>query len=408
MPTPRTRTHWAEQQSEELLAIPFISEFVFRSPQVVDKTQKEVADLLIFHQGSGLLISQKAQEDPDSRNDHKNELWVLKNAKAALSQLVGAIGSKHKNIWCDHPRRGRVEFPEGLPPIAHGIVLVETFRSVDLKTFVDALPLESNGVPITYMSINDFLNVASQLRTLSELHAYLHSRRELQEATLRRVGDELVLFEHYLLRGSLRLVGGHSEALQELKTNPLEVADLRERMIEHHYFSSLLEHVAHALALRSATCLDGLTDELAAKYDPPTARQGYLRMQEVLTDWSLRERAELGRQFSKVIHNLDGQSIGYAQAAIILDSKPEWVFVFGSSKGWDRAGMLRCIEPTMRAALAYYRKQRCMIVIDRDGEGYEVSATRPEVKFSPTTADLLTGQKLFGHLRLTSRGVEGY
>jgi hypothetical protein len=123
---PKTRTRWAEEQLEELLAIPFISEFVFRSPQVWDKTQKEVVDLLIFHRGNGLLVSQKAQEDPDSRDERRNELCVLKNAKAALSQLLGAIGSKHKNIWCDHPHRGRVDFADGLPPIAHGIILVET------------------------------------------------------------------------------------------------------------------------------------------------------------------------------------------------------------------------------------------------------------------------------------------
>ena len=393
MPIPRTRTRWAEEQLEDLLAIPFISEFVFRSPQVWDKTQKEVVDLLIFHQGKGLLVSQKAQEDPDSRDERKNELWVLKNAKAALSQLLGAIGSKHKNIWCGHPRRGRVEFADGLPPIAHGIVLVETFWPVDLQADAVDLPLDCSDTPLTYMSINDFLNLASQLRTLSELHAYLRARRDLPEAALRRIGEELVLFEHYLLRGTLRLHGGHEEALRTLECCPYEVEALRERMAEHHYFSSLLEHVAHALATRSATCLDGLSSELTAKFDPPTARQGYLRMQEILTDWSLRERAELGRQFSVVLRALDGRSEGYTQAAAYVDSKPEWVFVFGSSKGWDRAGMLRCIEPTMRAALAYYRKKHCMIVIDRDGEGYEVAATQPEVVFAPSSADLLTEEK---------------
>ena len=405
---PRTRTLWAEQQSEVLLSIPFISEFVFRSPQVLDKTQKEVVDFLLCYEGRGLLISQKAQEDPDSRNEHRNELWVLKNAKAALSQLVGALGSKQKDIWCDHPRRGRVEFPDGLPSIAHGIVLVETFRSVDLQLFVDALPLESRGVPITYLSINDFLNVVLQLRTVSELEAYLQARRELPQGTLRHIGNEQVLLEHYLLRGSLRLAGGHAEASQQLGNSQAEFEALQLRMAEYHHFSSLLEHVADALAIRSSTCLDGLSANLAGRYEPLTARRGYLRMQEVLTGWALRERAELGKQFSAVVHELDGQKTGYAQAAILLDSRPEWVFVFGSSKGWERAAMLRCLEPTMRAALAYYRKQQCMIVIDRDGEAYEVAATRPETLFAPTATDLLTGRKLFEHLRLTSRKVDKY
>jgi hypothetical protein len=33
---PEIRTRWAEEQAEQLLAIPFIAEFVFRSPQKLD------------------------------------------------------------------------------------------------------------------------------------------------------------------------------------------------------------------------------------------------------------------------------------------------------------------------------------------------------------------------------------
>ena len=84
MPVSETRTRWAEEQVEVLLSIPFISEFVFRGPQNLEgprNTQREVADLLIDHMGRGLLVSQKAQEDPESRDERRNELWVLKNAK---------------------------------------------------------------------------------------------------------------------------------------------------------------------------------------------------------------------------------------------------------------------------------------------------------------------------------------
>jgi hypothetical protein len=169
MPIPEIRTRWAEEQAEQLLAIPFITEFVFRSPQKLDGPhgiQKEVADLLIEHQGKGLLVSQKAQEDPDSRDERKNELWVLKNAKGAVAQLIGALRSPGTPFWCDHPRRGRVDFAAGLAPIAHGVVIVETFRPVDLQPAAADLSLEYAGIPITYLSINDFINVAMQLRTV--------------------------------------------------------------------------------------------------------------------------------------------------------------------------------------------------------------------------------------------------
>jgi hypothetical protein len=153
MAVTQSRTQWAEKQAEEVLAAPFISEFVFRSPQMLDGTQKEVADLLIVHKGNGLLVSQKAQDDPLSRDQHKNELWVLKATKKGLGQLLGALRPSTKAIWCEHPRRGRVEFPAGLPPITHGLVTVETFRPVDLQSEAADLPLEQTGVPLTYISV---------------------------------------------------------------------------------------------------------------------------------------------------------------------------------------------------------------------------------------------------------------
>jgi hypothetical protein len=253
------------------------------------------------------------------------------------------------------------------------------------------------------MSLNDFHNVASQLRTVPELLAYLDARRDSPEAALRRVGDELPSFERYLVDGALQI-----EMTRSSEDHETELTALLERMEEYHYYSSRLEHVADALATRSSTCLEGLPPDLVARFDAAETRRSYLGMQEVLADLSLRERAELGRQFDAVIGNLDDRSQGYTQATAQLDSKPDWVFVFGCSKGWERAGMLRCMEPTMGAALAYYRKTRCMIVIDRDGAGYEVAITRLDVVFRPSPTDVLNGEKLFGSLRMTSRVAEGF
>jgi hypothetical protein len=408
MAVPQSRTRWAERQAEEVLAAPFISEFVFRSPQMFDGTQKEVADLLIVHKDSGLLVSQKAQEDPLSRDERKNELWVLKAAKKGLDQLAGALRPSTRAIWCEHPRRGRVDFPVGLPPITHGIVTVETFRPVNLQSAAAELPLAQSGIPITYITINDFLNVAVQLRSVPELLRYLNARRDLPEAALRRIGDEQPIFELYLLRGTLKQCHGHEYAREAVEAASDEVDEILDRMPEYHHFSGLLEHVADALATRSATCLEGLPANLVEKFDRGEARQNYLRMQEVLADLPLRDRAALGQQFATVMGKLSGRTQGYTQATAWLDSKPDWVFVFGSSKGWAREGMLRCLEPTMRAALSYYQKQRCMIIIDRDGEGYEVAITGPGETFTATPEDVLNGKKLFSDLRVTSVTLEGF
>jgi hypothetical protein len=74
-------------------------------------------------------------------------------------------------------------------------------------------------------------------------------------------------------------------------------------------------------------------------------------MQEVIADLPLRERAELGRQFDKVIRHVQAQAHGYAQATARADARPDWIFVFGASKTWERASLLATVEPVMRAAL---------------------------------------------------------
>ena len=96
-----------EEQAEQLLAIPFIPEFVFRSPQNLSGprgTQREVADHLILHRAKGLLVSQKTKENPESRDERRNGFWVLNNAKGAVAQLIGALRSPETPFWCDQCR----------------------------------------------------------------------------------------------------------------------------------------------------------------------------------------------------------------------------------------------------------------------------------------------------------------
>ena len=115
------------------MSLPLISKFVFRSRKHHDPNEKEVIDHLIVHKGDAILISQKAQEDPASLSVEKNQLRVLKNIHGALKPIYGSIRKPDdRPKWCDHPRRGRVEFST-LPRIIHGVALVETWHPVDPK-----------------------------------------------------------------------------------------------------------------------------------------------------------------------------------------------------------------------------------------------------------------------------------
>ena len=399
---PKERGIWAERYVQEFLSLPFISEFVFHSPQTLDGTQKEVADLLITYPGVGVLLSQKTQQDPLSRTSEKTLSWALKEAKRAASQLCGALRTaRGKPVWCDHPRRGRVELADGLPAIDHGIVLVEVLERVDLNALADYPPLQYQGTPITYLSLNDFLNVAIELRTVPEVLAYLDARRGLPFTDLRIIGDERALFELYLLHGgSLAGCAGKADAAITVAARRDELDRALKSKWEHDQYSGLLEDVADQLATRRQDYAAGLSPEALAWYDAPEKRSNYLKMQAVLANLGLRERSELGRAFEDTMTKRAASGSVFSHRAMHVDSRPEWVYIVGSSAGIAPPELDKLKMNLMLAALAHFQKTHCLLIIDRDKASYEVGLTiTPSPPSSPTERAL--GDKLFGHLRIT-------
>ena len=185
-PTFRQRTDWAEHFIAQLASQSLISEYVFHSPQRTDKTQKEVVDILLTLAGQTIIVSIKCQQDPGSRSPNKEAKWVAKATAGAVRQTKGALRAlQGSDYWCDHSRRGRVQFVAGQLRPAHAVVLVETLERVSLPV---ELPLHHGGVPISFFSANDFCNVVQQLRTIPEIVAYLDARRALPADALRTIG----------------------------------------------------------------------------------------------------------------------------------------------------------------------------------------------------------------------------
>lgn len=395
-----SRTDWAELQIEELLSVPLVSEFVFRSPKHNDPDEKEVIDHLIVHRGQSIILSQKAQDDPAKRSDTRNAQWVLKNIQNALKPIRGVIrnpGDRPK--WCEHPRRGRVEF-DALPPIVHGIALAETWRPVDLHPAAPDLPLEYLGVPITYLSINDFLTLVVQLRTVPELLEYLQARRTLPPAALHTIGDEKPLFELYLMNGgNLNGCTGHADARRAIETHADLAAEALARSAEYRYYSGLMEHVADCLTVRDPYYAQGLSDDARALFDPDGSRKNYIILQDVLADLRLRERAELGGALHTVSDRVAGQPQGLAFQAAHFDGR-EWVFLFIACKNWEKSALFSIMHGLTGGALAHYRKSNCLIIVDRDGQHYDVALSRPDYK--PTAEDATIGEKYFGPLHMST------
>jgi hypothetical protein len=399
----QSRTLWAERKVEEFLSLPLVSEFVFRSPQSVDGSQREVADFLVTCDAPGILISQKCQEDPTSRASEKLESWAYKRARKGVSQLTGALRTgTARPAWCLHPRRGRVDFPSGLPPVAHGLVLIEVLEPVVLRQRADEFPLEFQSVPISYFSLNDFLNLTVQLRTVPEIIEYLNMRRSLPVPDLRTLGEERSFFAFYLLnQGSFASCLGLADAKVAVASHSKRFEEMLSQKVESDRFSRLLEHVANELATRLPDFAKGLPAKVLKAFDCPENRENYLKMQLVLANLRLRERAELGRAFNGAVQKLANDAQGFVYREMRLDSHPEWVYILGASKNVNRTTLLSQFEPLMRGALAYFEKSRCLLVVDRDGVGYEVALSR--LGYQPSVADYAVGNKLYGNLRTERR-----
>lgn len=397
-----SRTDWTEIKVEEFLSRPFISEFVYRSPKKPKEgktTQAEVVDHLLWTGEIGILISQKCQADPTARTAEKTESWARKNAKEAFMQVKGALRTAGMTpIWCEHPRLGRVDFPSGLPKIHHAIVIVEVFQSVDLQCEAANLPLMFSGTPVSYFSVNDFLNLAIELRTLPDLIDFLNSRREvLTEKDLRVIGEDRVLFDAYLLGGG-RLSGdvtSRAEAKRLAADNQELLPHLMNEKQEKNKICETLEHVAHELSVRDKDIPDGISH----LYEPAESRSGYLQMLKLIAHFNFQERVELGRVFRLAMDDIAHKDKGLGIRVAILSSIPEMVFIFGSSKLVDRLELAEALGSFVDGALAYYGKKRCLLVVDRDKVSYEV-LLGSQVVIPPADSQVELGKRLFGRLQL--------
>jgi hypothetical protein len=148
---------------------------------------------------------------------------------------------------------------------------------------------------------------------------------------------------------------------------------------------------------------DGVRIGYPASYsfDDPANRKNYLRMQGILGNLRLRERAELGRAFSQLVEALKNHREGFVFRALYYDNQSDLVFVLASSKGVSRSEVLERGLVLTQAATAHYKKSRAMTIVDRDGSGFEVSII--ESSSAPTEQAVSDGTRFFGDRKMIDR-----
>jgi len=277
------------------------------------------------------------------------------------------------------------------------VVLTEVLG--DVVHLPNDLPLVLSDIPVTYLSVNDFLNLINELRTFPDITGYLDARRTLSGENLRRIGHEVHFYKCYILnRGSFEGCKGYADARISNAARDAEWQAVLSAGQSRQEFAGLIERVSDALATRAKNFSEGLDAETVARFDRADDRKNYILMQEELCDLRLVERTALGEYLMKAIHETEnGPDEGLIYAAFFTDSKPDLVYVLASARGIARPILLPRLTTLLRAAMAAYGKERGLVIADRDREGFEVQMGSGAL----TSTDRKLGEAYFAKLRMS-------
>jgi len=393
-----SRTEWAEKFVAQFSSLPLSRECVYHSPRFLKKgIEKEVCDHFIIMKEETILISMKAQEDPDSKSGKKLKSWIKKSSNKAVKQARGAIKTiTNEKFWCDHDIRGKVNFDPKSIEVKYVIVIVELFDDHFLMS--EKLPNAQYGIPILYFSVNDFLNLISELRTFTDLKNYLESKSSLSVKTRNYIGYELKFFQHYI---------SHSQSFGNI-TSINDLTVVRSKWIEfidwkkeNEANMELTENVINSLTERLPNYRSGLRKDTLQAFDPDNARDNYMLMQQEICELNLNERVQFGAQFNNIIEKNKNESNdkNTAYGIILPDSKPNFGYVFTSSKGITRQEIIDRGMKLLTSAIAYFDLNSCIAVNDRDSQNFEIQYV---LNYEPNDNDKNNGDNFWSHLKLNS------
>ena len=113
------------------------------------------------------------------------------------------------------------------------------------------------------------------------------------------------------------------------------------------------EHVADQLATAGRTMRRGCPPKRLRDTTRPTTAQ-LSEDAGRACESRFAGAVELGRAFDGAIKKRDNSHEGFTYRALHFDSKPEWVFVFGSCAGVDPEELNKRTQILMVAAMAFF------------------------------------------------------
>src|SRR6267142_1566652 len=149
-----------EDYVARFIGSPLTYDTVMLRPSYRDgKIDKEVCDVLFALRGQGIVLALKSQHEEAQRDIVRVHGWCANNAREAVRALNGATRTiASRSFSCRHPRRGLVTFESGAVLARHAVAVLEV-RDECVILPNDLPDRTKGGVPLTYLSTNDFLNI---------------------------------------------------------------------------------------------------------------------------------------------------------------------------------------------------------------------------------------------------------
>jgi hypothetical protein len=190
----------AEYDLADIVAEPLLMDFVQLKPFCKEgKKYRELCDLLIENNFLVVPVELKMQDKEKAKPSRNEKKWAQKKLQEASNQINGAIQNlKVSEVITMHPYRGVLKYePNKLKP-QFGLVIVD----YNLEPFeIDGeLPRRSkSGVPIHYLSHNDFIIICQKLMTLPDLLDYFEKRSKIPAWAAPKFNDERNFYAYYLV-----------------------------------------------------------------------------------------------------------------------------------------------------------------------------------------------------------------
>lgn len=314
--------------------------------------RKELTDLLVILEGKCLCIQIKAYGKGSSRSAQCLTNWATKKFVKAGHQAAGATRKiTTSDISAIHSWQGNVVFHVGdVIPIC-GIALVEYFGPPFTLTF-EAKHQNSNGIPIHYFSLNDFLNLVDLLGTLPDIIKYLRQRASISDDIRSMIGKERDLYATYLIDGHLRSGLG----CKDVETRWSHIIDVEgeafARKRRHNIFVDFHNGLIDELHHRDSDKRSYYPPELIKYTNPTSDRTSYLEIATRLNKLPYIYRREIGKHLFQAARAVKDDA--KIRMFTYRNLGQPWVLTFLATPNMDRTSRIRNLHLAVASAQIQY------------------------------------------------------